>query len=337
MTVAKVLYTVTIDTEEEWDWDGDYPTENPALTNIAYLPELQEVCSRRGASVTYFTNYAVLADPASRRVIQGLSHRPNVEIGLHIHPWNTPPLAGKTGRVSPRETFLHNLPPKLACEKLESILALFKDCGLRPSSFRGGRYSTSPVIQDYLRDRGFVADASVLPYSTWPDDGAPDHRHRRLPPKRLPPRQAEDSAMWEIPLSLGFTRQPFGFWHRVFEVVSRSPLRHLRLIGLTERLGIVRKAWLNIETPLGQRPVPFLNVLRRLKLPCIDFCMHSSSLIPGGNTFTRTPADRARVLANLDEALACVSTWNEFHPATVTAVANHLEEQYARSRNQPAR
>jgi hypothetical protein len=325
-----ILYTVTVDTEEEWDWDGEYPTENPAVTNIAYLPELQEVCTRNGASVTYFTNYAVLANPTSRRVILDLAKQPGVEIGLHIHPWNTPPLTGSS-RVTPRQTFIHNLPPNEIRTKLESVWSQFAECGLRPTSYRGGRYSTNMVVQDFLRDKGMIADASVLPFSTWPEDGAPDHRHRRLDPRRLPPRRPGDRAMWEIPLTMGFSRRPFGLWHRLFEAVAGSPLRHLRLIGLAERFGIVRKAWLNIETSFGQRPVPFLKLLRRVRPPSIDICLHSSSLIAGGNAFTRTPADRARVLANLDEALACVAGWDEFRPATVTEVATYLEEHHARS------
>jgi hypothetical protein len=329
---AVTLYSVTVDTEEEWDWEGDYPTRDLGLRNIQFLPELQAVCDRRGAAVTYFVNHAVLADPASRRVILDLARHPRVEIGIHIHPWNTPPLVGSEP-VTPQETFLHNLAPDLARAKLESVYQQFVECGLRPTSFRGGRYSTSPAIQDFLRDRGVVADASILPFSTWPDDGAPDHRQRRLEPVRRPPRRPGDAALWELPLTLGFTRQPFGLWHRLFEAVANSPLRHLRLIGLAERAGLVRKAWLNIETPLGRNTPPFLRVLRSLRLPYLDICLHSSSLVAGGNLFTRTPSDRERVLANLDETLACVLAWDEFRPATVTEVATHLEEQHARSGN----
>jgi hypothetical protein len=326
------LYAVTVDTEEEWDWDGEYPTENPSVENIARLPELQDVCSRNGASVTYFVNHAVLSDPTARRVILDLAARRGVEIGLHIHPWNTPPLAG-SGRVTPRETFLHNLPPDLIRAKLGTILDLFAQHGLRPTSFRGGRYSTSPTIQEFLRDRGVVADASVLPFSTWEDDGAPDYRDRNLVPRRLPPRRPGDKAMWEVPLTLAYSHRPFGFWHRAFEAVARSPLRHLRLIGIADRFGLVRKRWLNIETPLGQQPGRFLRVLRPVRPPSIDICLHSSSLIAGGNAFTRTAEDRARVLANLDEALGCLAEWPEFQSATVTEVAHSLEEQHARTGN----
>ena len=58
---------------------------------------------------------------------------------------------------------LHNLPPNLIRAKLEAVYTLFEQHGLRPTSFRGGRFSTGEVVQDFLRDKRFGADASVLP------------------------------------------------------------------------------------------------------------------------------------------------------------------------------
>ncbi|HTK78388.1 MAG TPA: hypothetical protein VL371_24215 [Gemmataceae bacterium] len=329
---AFTLFTVTVDTEEEWDWGAGYPTENLSLRNIAELPRLHEACSRHGAAVTYFANYAVLSNPAARRTLLDLHRQPGVEIGMHIHPWNTPPLT-RRGQVPPRETFLHNLPPDQVRAKLEAVYGLFEQHGLRPTSFRGGRFSTSEVVQDFLRDKGFVADASVLPFSTWEDDGAPDYRDRRPEPTRRPPRRPGEPGFWELPSTMGYSRRPFGLWHRLFEAVANTPLRHLRLIGLAERLGLVRKAWLSFESPLGRPMLPFLRLLRKQRLPCVDFMLHSSSLLPGGSGFTRTSADRDRLFASIDEVLGTVRTWSDFQPATVTEVANHLEKQHACSRN----
>jgi len=323
---------VTVDTEEEWDWDAGYPTTNLTLRNIAELPRLQDAFARHGAAVTYFVNYAVLSDSTARRTILDLAHRPSVEIGMHIHPWNTPPLAHR-GPVTPRETFLHNLPPDLTRAKLESVYGLFDKHGLRPTSFRGGRFSTSEVVQDFLRDKKFVADASVLPFSTWADDGAPDYRDRRPVPVRRSRRRPDEQALWELPSTMGFSRRPFGLWHRVFQLVSSTPLRHLRLIGLAERIGLVRRAWLSFESPLGRPMLPFLRLLRKLRLPCVDFMLHSSSLLVGGSGFTRTAADRERMFASIDEVLGIVSAWSDFQSATVTEVAKHLEEYHARSRH----
>jgi hypothetical protein len=321
------LYTVTVDTEEEWDWDSGWPTERPRVTNIGELPRFQENCARHGAAVTYFTNLAVMDDTAARSIVLDLAGQTGVEIGMHIHPWNTPPLT-HVGRVTPRETFLHNLPERTIEAKLTTVYERFREHGLAPTSFRGGRYSSHGTIHRFLRERGFLADASVVPYTTWADDGAPEYRRRRLLPLRLPPRHEGDKPLWEIPLTLAYSRRPFGLWQRVFAAIEYSPLRHLRLIGLAHKTGLVRKVWLNFENSLGEDMLPFLKLLRRLKLPCICFTLHSSSLMVGGNGYTPSPAARQRLFDYVSEILATVATWNDFQPATVSEVATRLEQDY---------
>lgn len=327
------FYTMTIDTEEEWHWDTGWPTQNLSVQNIRHLPKLQELFSRHKVAATYFTNQAVFDDPESRKIILEISHQPHVEIGMHIHPWNTPPY-DPDKPVTARNTFIHNLAPEVVLPKLESVYQCFQKNGLKPTSFRGGRYSCGPVAQEYLRDKGFLADASALPYMTWKDDGAPDHRRRDNFPVRLAPRHEGDQPFWDIPLTLGFTRRPFGFWHRIFDRIENSWLRKLRLIGIAERIGLVRRVWLNFEQPLGQNMLPFLRKLRGMNLPCICLTVHSSSLMAGKNGFTPTQAHEDRLFAYMDEVFGTLAEWPEFQPATVTEVALKLEElHHAGSRN----
>jgi hypothetical protein len=185
-----------------------------------------------------------------------------------------------------------------------------------------------------LRDRGFLADASVVPYTTWSDDGAPDYRSWDIQPVRLPPRRAGEQSLWLIPLTLGFTRRPFHFWRKCYAYVESSWLSKLRLIGVAERLGIVRKVWLNFEDPLGERMLVFLNLLRRLHLPCICFTVHSSSLVAGVGPYTRTRANEDRLYAQVEEVFGTLAKWPDFKPATVTEVARKLEqEHHASTRN----
>ena len=53
------LFTMTIDTEEEWDWNGGWPTKDLSLQNIQQLPRFQELCERHGVANTYYANQAV--------------------------------------------------------------------------------------------------------------------------------------------------------------------------------------------------------------------------------------------------------------------------------------
>ena len=322
-----ILFTMTVDTEEEWDWDRGFPIKSLSLSNIELLPKFQEICERHGVSTTYFTNQAVFDSPSPRDILLALSDRANVEVGMHIHPWNTPPVV-ENDPVLARETFLHNLPEHLIREKLTSVYSAFRRFGLSPTSFRGGRYSSGGAIHEFLQENGFLADASVCPFSTWSDDGAPDYRHRGLEPVRLPPRSPGQSPLWEIPLTLAFTRRPFQLWSTWYDLVERSWMHKLRLIGIGERLGIVRKVWLNFESPLGEGMELLLERINAIDLPAICFTVHSSSLMAGGNSFTRTESDAARLFDRIEKVFAFLQKKTGFQPATVTEVALRLEERY---------
>jgi hypothetical protein len=247
---------------------------------------------------------------------------------MHVHPWNTPPLA-PVEKVPPRESFLHNLPPELALAKLDTVYSAFREHGLAPVSFRGGRYSTGPLVQNWLRERGFVADASILPYSSWADDGAPDYRGR----DPLPVRLAGEPHLWEIPLSYGYTRRPFGLWQRVL-AAGEGLLRPLRLVGILSRLGVVEKAWLNFENPLGGRMDLLIRALRRMNVPYLCFTLHSSSLLPGGSPYAPDAAAVDRLFRTLTDTLARLAADKGLVPATVAEIAHRLEaERHARDRD----
>ena len=319
-----IRYCVTVDTEEEWDWNSGYPTGPTRTRNIALLPAFQTRMAAAGAAVVYFTNHAVVANPDSRAVMQELATRPNVEIGLHIHPWNTPPVASEP-MVPTRDSFLHNLPWPEAKAKLDTTLAAFRDSGLKPTSFRGGRYSMSPQIQNHLRDAGLWVDSSVLPFNTWADDGAPNYLHRGLDPVRQASRFGGDRPLWELPLTYGYTRRAQSFWDRTLKLADSKLGRALRVTGILDRSGVVSRAWLNFENPLGDRMLQFLAVLRRLRPPFVSFTLHSSSLLVGGSPYNRTESDVARMLDRAETVLNTVRSWPEFRPATMTEIATHLE------------
>jgi hypothetical protein len=326
------LYCVTVDTEEEWDWNSGWPRGKPSLANIAQLPQFQSLCDRHMAAVTYFVNHAVLCDEVARSTIAALSASPRVEIGMHIHPWNTPPVQNGPP-IAPRESFLANLPEELIVRKLQTVLDAFHTAQLRPTSFRGGRYSSGPFVQDFLRSNGFLADSSVVPFTTWDDDGAPNYRHRDPFPNRIEATGGQ-SPLWEIPLTLGFTRQPQRFWAATFQTVQRTGLGRLRLIGIADRLNLVRRVWLSFEDPLGNHMQQFLRVLRNMQLPSIVFSLHSSSLVAGANgCYSCTQKDLERLYEQIDATLALLADWPEFQPATISDIARNLEANYARSRN----
>jgi hypothetical protein len=325
-------YLVTIDTEEAWDWSGPYPTSEFSVEHITRLPQFQDLCDRYGVRATYFTNHAVMSDSAASRTMVELSAQSNVEIGMHIHPWNTPPIKFDTPVLS-RDTYLHNERAELVRQKLEEVYGSLVSAGIEPKSFRGGRYSSGGAIHQFLFEKQFIAECSVVPYTSWAEDGAPDFRRRDIYPKRLNSDQFGAQAIWEIPLSLGFTRQPFALWTQAFRIIENTPLSRLRLIGIAERLGLLRKVWLNFEINDPYDWTPFLILLQRMRVPCVTFTVHSSSLFAGPGPYTRTIDDEKRIFSQMEKVFNIISNLNGFEPATATEAAIYLERKHACIRN----
>ena len=145
-----------------------------------------------------------------------------------------------------------------------------------------------------------------------------------------------DAPFWELPLTRGFTRLPFHVWQRRYATIQQSWLRKLRLLGLAEMFGVVRKVWLNFEQHPPKQLLAFLQLLRGLNLPHVCLTFHSSSLRAGFSPYVRTQADEAQFYASLETVFRYVKD-HGFQPATMSDVARHLESMHASSRNQPAR
>jgi hypothetical protein len=328
-----MYFTVTVDTEEEWDWFSGWPTGRPQVTNISALPRFHDLCLKYAIRPTYFVDLAVLDDCAARRTMLELARCPKAEIGMHIHPWNTPPVMDARSTAA-RETFLHNLRDDLIAAKLNKVYTRFAELGLRPTSFRGGRYSSGGEVTRFLQKNGFWADASVLPLTTWPDDGAPDYRRRGLLPGRLPPPESGGTPLWEIPLTLAFSRRPLDLWRRVYEFIENSRLSSLHLIGIAERLRLVRRIWLNFESPLGEHMLDLLPLAIKRGWPHVCFTVHSSSLVAGVGPYTRTRDDEERIYGLIEHVFAYLARGSEFVPVTTTELAHKLESEYhASARN----
>ncbi len=51
-----VLFVLTIDTEEEWQWDEEFPQHNCSVGNVEKLPAFQTFCESLGIRPTYFVD-----------------------------------------------------------------------------------------------------------------------------------------------------------------------------------------------------------------------------------------------------------------------------------------
>lgn len=316
-------YCLTIDTEEEWDWAAGFPVQSTGVNNILRMDRFAEICQRHGAKTTYLVNHAVLDQKRSCDVIKRLNQSEQVEIGMHVHPWTTPPYhsADNTTRAS----FLENLTVDLALQKLNSTYQLHRERGFHPRSFRGGRYSSGKVTQQFLSENGFRVDASICPFTEWSDDGAPSYRNRSVEPTLITEGQHGVSPMWSVPLTRIYSRKPFRFWNQVHQQIADTQLSRLRLIGLMERLNLVRKIWLNFEVEKTQAMLWIVRNAHRLGLSNLCFTVHSSSLSVGPSPYARTDDQVDRILDGVDQVLKCLASDSRYQSATLSELAESLD------------
>ena len=83
---------ISLDVEEEGLFSGRYPRESGA-TNVAELRRLEFIPREFGLPLTLLVSYRVARDPAACQVLARWRDLYQAEIGVHLHPWSTPPFA----------------------------------------------------------------------------------------------------------------------------------------------------------------------------------------------------------------------------------------------------
>jgi hypothetical protein len=281
---------VTIDTEEEGLWSGQFDPATATVRNIAGVPRFQQVCDAFGLAPTYLVNSPVATSAEAVAVLREIQDSGRCEIGAHIHPWNTPP---GSGSYDARASYLNNLPLALQREKLAVVTdQITQAFGVAPRSFRSGRYGLDGAGAALLPALGYMVDSSVCPFTDYSADGGPDFRGAPWTPYWLDGgdiRQpaARRGSLLEVPVSFGFDRSQFALAEAIHGRLARGALSRLRAVGVLDRLRLLRKIKFSPE----KGDAPRLNALARAYAhngaPCMVMMFHSSSLLPGQTPYVR--------------------------------------------------
>ncbi|MCM8788033.1 MAG: hypothetical protein NC935_08310 [Candidatus Omnitrophica bacterium] len=111
------MYThlvVTVDTEEEGIWDGNYKRRNNSVKHLYQLNRLQDLFYKYKVKPTYLVDYAVLLDNKAVNCLKKVYKNGASEIGSHLHTWCTPPFEEE---LNIKNTYACNLPKSLVKKK----------------------------------------------------------------------------------------------------------------------------------------------------------------------------------------------------------------------------
>lgn len=270
----KRYFIITIDTEGDNLWAvSDLKT--PIRTeNAKYLYRFQELCEKYGFVPTYLTNYEMATADAMKELGRGGLKRGTLEIGAHEHAWNSPPyyplLKSPMKRGKP---YLGEYPWLVIRRKLQYLTNLLEDtfqCSI--TSHRGGRWYLNAVIIRELDRLGYTVDCTCTPGINW----------RNNPGWSISSKGTD----WS-----GYTNCPFMLECSLAGKAYKSGILEIP-VTLVKKAGGSTPIWFrpkyrangcNLGELLG-----VLDYIYKQKEPYIEFMLHSSEFMPGGNpTFKR--------------------------------------------------
>jgi hypothetical protein len=286
---------VIVDTEEEFAWDRPFNRSSTGTTSIAGQPLMHEqVFDKFGIVPTYVCDYPVVTTAASVATLRALMNEGRCEIGAHLHPWVSPP---HQEEVTVFNSFAGNLPRELEYEKLRVLTAaITENFGRAPTTFKAGRYGLGPYTAESIAALGYAVDASVVPYTSFMDEGGPDFSAYREHPYWF---KAGGRDLLELPATTGYAG-----WLRTFgpqlRNMAQQPLgRSLRMGGILARTRAVERIRLTPEGTSSDEMRRMTRALFNGGCEVFSLTYHSPSMVAGHTPYVRSAAELERFIATV--------------------------------------
>jgi len=271
-------FIVTVDTEEEFDWNAPLNRDGHSTRTIPALRMFQEFCESFGIVPIYLVDYPVADSEIAVEAIGEAVSAGRAEVGVQLHPWVNPPF---DETVNEYNSFAGNLPFELEREKFARLHArIVKAFGTAPLIYRAGRYGLGPRTAEILAEFGIAIDTSVRARFDYSASGGPNYRQHPLQPY-----WAGD--LLELPLTTVYWGPLRQLGNTIYPALWRAP----QLRGALARAGLLERIPLTPEGVTVEEALRGVDVAIDQGLPLLVFSFHSPSLVPGYTPYVRAPHD----------------------------------------------
>jgi hypothetical protein len=262
----------SVDVEEEGLFTGRYDSEAKGVLNVSSLSRLEFLTREFDFPLTLLCTWPVLTNADCAVQLRRWQDELNAEIGLHLHPWNTPPIRPLSTAWTPSECIS---PDELAAKLKNLVAACQEVTGRDPRSFRMGRFDLGPRIRDLLPAHGIQVDSSVVPMS-WTSALNGAFLASSDPYPLLCDSQGR-TRLLEVPLTMTALSPRLSSW--MWKLAKDlSPHAKQQFFKRFQTLAVV-------GTPPVWYPLPSMKLGARLHLyrggTLIHLFLHSSELCPG--------------------------------------------------------
>lgn len=289
------LLVTTVDAEEDFDWNKPFTRAITDVSSMAHQHLAHPIFERYGVCPMYMLDYPVASQSAGYGPLADYVKDGRCELGTQLHPWVNPPFLEELNSTN---SFPGNLPLSLEFEKLKVLTETIEArLGVRPRVYRAGRYGVGPRTADILRRLGYRVDVSVVPQRSFARQGGPDFFGFPATPYWTD----AECTLLEMPLTAGVVGALAGPATRLGRHLFRSDNRGSVLTAVLAHTHAAEQIRLTPEGITIDEAKKLVRAMLAGGLRVFTLTYHSPSLLPGSTPYVRSPADRDRLLAWLDQ------------------------------------
>ncbi|MEM7543694.1 MAG: polysaccharide deacetylase family protein [Pseudomonadota bacterium] len=282
---SRPILHVVVDTEEEFDWHAPFDREARSVRALASIARVQSIMDRFAIASTYVVDYPVAEQAHGYGALKPLAQAGTIEIGAHLHPWVNPPYDEE---VNARNSFPGNLPEKLESAKLTELTEKIEESfGMRPKSYKAGRYGIGPNTPGILIALGYEVDLSPRPPFDFSAEEGPDFSNIPMVPFWLgdtPGQLVCIPATGALVGCMGRAAAP------IYRMATRPLFEKLKVPGILSRLGLVDRLSLSPEGYSLDEMIKLTKFALRRGVRIFSLTFHSPSAAPGHTPYVQTEA-----------------------------------------------
>ena len=287
-------FILTVDTEPDNEWSRP-ALKDMTFENVYSIPRFHELCCKYQIKPVYLLEYQIAQNRYLQEELSSYLQAGNCEIGLHLHPWSTPPFDHSVKECdTDYHPFLTEYPLEVFVAKMDALTNSVKNIySVLPKSFRAGRYVLSYEYAIELKKFGIEVDGSVTPFRHWePKRKAPGSNFTGF--DNTPFYWDAEKELFGLPLSAMKTEPGQGAINRVLGKLISKGL-HVR---------IVKKFWSELYFEIKGinwffRYKKYQNVRQILEMyvnktnpKFVQGVLHSSELHPGSCFQSKNEVDQ---------------------------------------------
>lgn len=271
-------FLITVDVEEEFDWEQPIKRESYTLETIGAITDFQALCDEYHVTPLYLIDWPVINDPIGGPLYADLVKSGRAEVGIQLHPWVNPPYDEE---VTQHNSFAGNLPRELERKKLLNLRNRITEViGSPPTSYRAGRYGLGENSLELLTEAGVTIDTSVRTHFDYSHEGGPDYS--ALP--RKPYWLDRANGLAELPVTTVFWGMLRQQGRVLFPQLEKFPI----LKSLLSRSGMLERIALTPEGISVAEAIKGIDIALDDDLPILNFSFHSPSLRAGYTPYVTT-------------------------------------------------